>query len=57
VVYKADQDTDEVFELYIADHPCTLPSPTDTPTPTEPLPPSPEPGEDEKLFMPLTMRD
>ena len=52
VVYKADQDTDDVYELYIADHPCTPPSPSDTPTP-----PTPEPGDGEKLFMPLSMRD
>jgi len=59
VVYKADQDTDDVFELYIADQPCTPPSPSDTPTSTEPIPtpPTPEPGDDMKLFLPLTLRD
>jgi Tol biopolymer transport system component len=61
VVYKADQDTDDVFELYIADHPCTPPTPSDTPdqTPGEPspTPPTPQPGDDMKLFMPLTLRD
>jgi len=46
VVYRADQDTDDVFELYIADHPCTPPTP-----------PTPQPGDDIKLFLPLTLRD
>jgi Tol biopolymer transport system component len=63
VVYRADQDTDEVYELYIADHPCTPPTPSDTPTSEQtpgipsPTPPTPQPGDDMKLFMPLTLRD
>jgi len=63
VVYKADQDTDNVYELYIADHPCTPPTPSDTPTSEQtpgepsPTPPTPQPGDDMKLFLPLTLRD
>ena len=63
VVYRADQDTDDVYELYIADHPCTPPTPSDTPTSEQtpgipsPTPPTPQPGDDMKLFLPLTLRD
>jgi len=55
VVYKADQDSLDVNELYIADHPCTPPMPVDTPTPT--TPPPGEPGDEIKLFLPLTIRN
>lgn len=54
-IYRADEDADEVLELYRAAHPVAV-DPDSTPDPDETPSPTPNPAHEESLHIPMILR-